>query len=169
MNLMWAGPIDQTAYDLYVEAWHAHKGDTLRVDGPDARPRVGCTMVLAIAPTEREALDIARRGMDGLVRRARNVHTYDHLVLPEAECEAALAPLNGILSHIEDAISLGAGTTEQITERFASILEPGLHRLHPAAAADRRHDLRRGEAHGGAVRDGGQAGAREGVARRPVT
>ncbi len=52
MNLMWAGPIDQAAYDLYVEAWHAHKGDTLRVDGPDARPRVGCTMVLAIAPTE---------------------------------------------------------------------------------------------------------------------
>ena len=62
-------------------------------------------MVLAIAPTEREALDIARRGMDGLVRRAHNVHTYDHLVLPEAECEAALGPLNGILSHIEDAIS----------------------------------------------------------------
>ena len=126
MNLMWAGPIDQAAYDLYVEAWHAHKGDTLRVDGPDAQPRVGCTMMIAIAPTEGEALEIARRGMDGLVRRARAVHTYDHLVLPEAECEAALAPLNGILAHIEDAISLGAGTTGQITERFASILDPGL-------------------------------------------
>ena len=70
MNLMWPGPIDQRAYDVYAEAWHEHKGDTLRFDGPDAAPRVGCTMLLAIAPTEREALDIARRGMDGLVRRA---------------------------------------------------------------------------------------------------
>ena len=166
MNLMWAGPIDQAAYDLYVEAWHAHKGDTLRVDGPDARPRVGCTMVLAIAPTEREALDIARRGMDGLVRRARNVHTYDHLVLPEAECEAALAPLNGILSHIEDAISLGAGTTG--ADHRALRVHPRARpdRLHPPPAPDRRHDLRRGETHAGSLRHGGQAAARAGVARR---
>ena len=34
--------------------------------------------------------------------------------------------MHGILAHIEDAIQPGAGTTEQITERFASILEPGL-------------------------------------------
>jgi hypothetical protein len=83
-------------------------------------------MMLAIAPTEREALDIARRGMDGLVRRAQNVHRYDHLVLPEDECDAALGPLRSILSHIEDAINAGAGTADQITERFAGILEPGL-------------------------------------------
>jgi len=125
MSLMWPGPIDQSAYDLYVETWHAHRGDTLRLEGPSAKPRVGCTMVLAIAPTESEALDIARRGLDGLIRRAHNVHTHDHLVLPEAECEAALGPLRNIVSHIEDAISAGAGTADQIAERFAAILEPG--------------------------------------------
>ena len=125
MSLMWPGPIDEGAYDLYVETWHEHRGETLRLDGPDSRPRVGCTMLLAIAPTEKEALDIARRGMDGLVRRAENVHTNDHLVLPEDQCEAALGPLRSILAHHEDAISAGAGTADQIAERFAAILEPG--------------------------------------------
>jgi alkanesulfonate monooxygenase SsuD/methylene tetrahydromethanopterin reductase-like flavin-dependent oxidoreductase (luciferase family) len=126
MSLMWPGPIDQAAYDLYVETWHKHRGDTLRVEGPDARPRVGCTMILAIAPTEREALDIARRGMDGLVRRAEYVHRNDHLVLPADECETALGPLRAILAHIEDAVAAGAGTAAQIAERFAAMLEPGL-------------------------------------------
>ncbi len=60
-------PVPQSTYDVYVETWHKHKGDTMRVDGPDARPRVGCTMLVAIAPTENEALEIARRGMDGLI------------------------------------------------------------------------------------------------------
>ena len=83
-------------------------------------------MVLAIAPTEDEALDVARRGMDGLLRRAHNVHRYDHLVLPDDECEAALGPLHNIMSHMEDAINAGAGTVDQIAERFAGILEPGL-------------------------------------------
>ena len=123
---MWPGPIDQASYDLYVEAWNAHRGDTHRVDGPSSAPRVGCTMVLAIAPTEDEALAIARRGMDGLVRRAHNVHKHDHLVLPEDECDAALNPLRGILAHIEDAIHAGAGTAAQIKDRFAAILAPGL-------------------------------------------
>jgi alkanesulfonate monooxygenase SsuD/methylene tetrahydromethanopterin reductase-like flavin-dependent oxidoreductase (luciferase family) len=126
MSLMCAGPIDQPTYDLYVETWHKHKGDTMRLEGANARPRVGCTMLLAIAPTEKEALEIARRGMDGLVRRAHNVHAYDHLVLPEDQCEAALGPLRSILAHIEDAVSAGAGTADQITERFAGILQPGL-------------------------------------------
>lgn len=126
MNLMCAGPIDQQTYDLYVERWHAHKGDTLRVDGPDSRPRVGCTLLLAIAESEDEALDIARRGMDGLTRRAHNAHRFDPLVLTEEECDAAIAPLRGILAHHEDAIRAGAGTTGQIAERFATMLEPGL-------------------------------------------
>jgi len=126
LNLMWPGPIDQASYDVYVETWHKHKGDSIRVDGPNSAPRVGCTMLLAIAPTEAEALDIARRGMDGLVRRAHNVHKHDHLVLPEDECDAALGPLRNIMSHIEDAINAGAGTVDQIAERFAGILEPGL-------------------------------------------
>ena len=126
MNLMFAGPVDQRAYDLYVETWYKHKGDTIRVDGPDAQPRVGCTMLIAIAPTEKEALDVARRGMDGLTRRAHAAHRYDHLVLPEEECDAALAPLRGILSHLEEAVAAGAGTPDQIAERFAAILETGL-------------------------------------------
>jgi alkanesulfonate monooxygenase SsuD/methylene tetrahydromethanopterin reductase-like flavin-dependent oxidoreductase (luciferase family) len=126
MSLMWAGPIDRRSYDLYVEAWHEHVGDTLRLDGPDARPRVACTMLVAIAPTEQEALAIARRGMEGLVRRAELVHRNDRLILSEEESEAALGPLRGILAHIEDAITAGAGTADQIAERFAAILEPGL-------------------------------------------
>jgi hypothetical protein len=98
----------------------------MRVDGPNSKPRVGCVMVLAISPNEDEAHDIARRGMEGLLRRAHNVHRFDHLVLPEDECEAALGPLNHILSHYEDAIRAGAGTAEQITERLGGILESGL-------------------------------------------
>jgi alkanesulfonate monooxygenase SsuD/methylene tetrahydromethanopterin reductase-like flavin-dependent oxidoreductase (luciferase family) len=126
MNLMWPGPIDQASHDLYVETWHKHRGDTMRIDGPNSEPRVGCTMVLAIAPTESEALDIARRGMDGLLRRALHVHRNDHLVLPEEECDAALGPLRRIMEHMEEAIHAGAGTPAQIAERFAAILEPGL-------------------------------------------
>ena len=126
MNLMWPGPIDKASYDVYVETWNAHRGDTHRVDGPESQPRVGCTMILAIAPTEAEALDITRRGMTGLARRAHNVHRHDHLVLPDDECDAALGPLRGIMAHMEDAIHFGAGTAEQIKDRFAAILEPGL-------------------------------------------
>jgi alkanesulfonate monooxygenase SsuD/methylene tetrahydromethanopterin reductase-like flavin-dependent oxidoreductase (luciferase family) len=126
MNLIWPGPIDQETHDVYVETWNKHRGDSMRVDGPNSKPRVGCVMVLAIAPVEDDAHDIARRGMEGLLRRAHNVHRFDHLVLPEDECEAALGPLNHILSHYEDAIRAGAGTAEQITERLGGILESGL-------------------------------------------
>ena len=55
-------------------------------------------MILAIAPTEKEALAISRRGVDGLIRRTKHIHTYDHLVLSEAECERAIGPLNAILA-----------------------------------------------------------------------
>jgi alkanesulfonate monooxygenase SsuD/methylene tetrahydromethanopterin reductase-like flavin-dependent oxidoreductase (luciferase family) len=126
MSLMWAGPLPQEVYETYVEAWEAHRGDTLRVDGPDSRPRVGITMLVAIAPTEEEALEINRRGMSGLVRRAEAVHAHDRLILSEEDCQAALRPLHSILAHVEDAIAAGAGTTDQIADRFAAILEPGL-------------------------------------------
>src|SRR5581483_1502212 len=46
LSLMWPGPIDQESYEKYVEAWHAHKGGEIRLDGPDSEPRVGCTMIL---------------------------------------------------------------------------------------------------------------------------
>jgi alkanesulfonate monooxygenase SsuD/methylene tetrahydromethanopterin reductase-like flavin-dependent oxidoreductase (luciferase family) len=126
MNLMWPGPIDQQAYEAYVEAWEKHKGDTLRVDGPNSKPRVGCVMLLAIADSESEALDVARRGMEGLVRRTTDNHKFDHLVVTPEECETALGPLRSILAHMDDAIRLGAGTAGQIAERLAGILEPGL-------------------------------------------
>jgi alkanesulfonate monooxygenase SsuD/methylene tetrahydromethanopterin reductase-like flavin-dependent oxidoreductase (luciferase family) len=126
MSLMWPGPIDRQTHDVYVEAWNSHRGDTLRVDGPDSRPRVGCTMILAIAPTEAEALEIGRRGMEGLVRRAELVHQNDRLIMSPEDCEKALGPLRAILAHIEDGIAAGSGTVEQISERFAAILEPGL-------------------------------------------
>ena len=126
MSLMWPGPIDRKTYDLYVENWNAHRGGTLRVDGPKSRPRVACTMILAIAPTESEALAIARRGMDGLVRRAEAVHANDRLIMSPEDCEKALGPLRAILAHVEDAIAAGSGTVEQITERFSAMLEPGL-------------------------------------------
>src|SRR5581483_6164059 len=125
MSLMWPGPIDQQTYEVYVEAWEKHRGGTLRVDGPDSRPRVGCTMILAIAPTEREAHDIARRGMDGLVRRAEAVHRHDRLIMSPEDCEKALGPLRAILAHVEDAVAAGSGTVEQIAERFAAMLQPG--------------------------------------------
>jgi alkanesulfonate monooxygenase SsuD/methylene tetrahydromethanopterin reductase-like flavin-dependent oxidoreductase (luciferase family) len=126
MSLMWPGPIDQQAYDVYVEAWNRHRGDTLRVDGSDSRPRVGCTMILAIAPTESEALEIGRRGMDGLVRRAMEVHRNDRLIMSPEDCEKALGPLRAILAHVEEAVAAGSGTVEQIAERLAAMLEPGL-------------------------------------------
>jgi alkanesulfonate monooxygenase SsuD/methylene tetrahydromethanopterin reductase-like flavin-dependent oxidoreductase (luciferase family) len=126
MSLIWPGPIDQETYDQYVETWHKHKGDTLRTDGPNSAPRVGCVMVLAIADDEDRALDISKRGMEGLLRRTTGVHKYDKLVLPEDECEAALGPLRHILEHYEDAMRAGAGTPSQITERLGAVLEMGL-------------------------------------------
>ena len=84
-------------------------------------------MVLAIAPTEAEALDIARRGMDGLVRRAEAVHRNDRLdPVARRTARRRSALCARILAHIEDAIAAGAGTVDQIAERFAAMLEPGL-------------------------------------------
>jgi len=126
MSLMCAGVVPQSTYDVYVENWEKHRSDTLRLDGPESRPRVGLTLILAIAPTEKEALAITRRGVDGLVRRTKNVHTYDHLVLSEADQKRAIAPLEAILAHIEDTVTAGAGVPEQILERVGAILETGL-------------------------------------------
>ena len=53
-----------------------------------SRPRIGCTLIVAIAPTEKEALAISRRGVDGLIRTHEEIHSYDHLALSEADCAA---------------------------------------------------------------------------------
>ena len=126
MNLIWPGVVDQDTHDTYVETWHKHKGEEIRVDGPNSEPRIGCVMVLAISEDEREAHDIARRGMEGLLRRTHAVHRFDHLVLTPEECDTALNPLRHILTHYEAAIRAGAGTPDQIAERLAAVLEPGL-------------------------------------------
>jgi alkanesulfonate monooxygenase SsuD/methylene tetrahydromethanopterin reductase-like flavin-dependent oxidoreductase (luciferase family) len=126
MSLMCAGGVPQSTYDVYVENWENHRADTLRLDGPESRPRVGLTLILAIAPTEKEALAISRRGVDGLIRRTKNVHTYDRLVLSEADQAKAIGPLQAILAHIEETVTAGAGVPEQILDRVAAILESGL-------------------------------------------
>jgi alkanesulfonate monooxygenase SsuD/methylene tetrahydromethanopterin reductase-like flavin-dependent oxidoreductase (luciferase family) len=125
MSLMCAGSVPQSTYDAYVENWERHRGDSLRVDGPDSRPRIACALIVAIAPTEKEALAISRRGVDGLIRSTKKIHTYDHLVLSEADCARAIAPLEAILAGIEQTVAAGAGVPEQILERFTTLLETG--------------------------------------------
>ncbi len=125
LNLMWPGPIDQAAYDVYAETWYAHQHDDVRMEAPNAGPKVACTMVLAIAENEKLALDVNERGLRGLMRRTHNVHQWDAEVLGEDAADAALGPLRRIMSHIDGAIAAGAGTSEQICDRFAGILDAG--------------------------------------------
>ena len=37
MSLMWPGKISEDAYELYLETWHSHKDDDIRIDGPGRR------------------------------------------------------------------------------------------------------------------------------------
>jgi alkanesulfonate monooxygenase SsuD/methylene tetrahydromethanopterin reductase-like flavin-dependent oxidoreductase (luciferase family) len=88
------------------------------MDGPDDEPRVGYSLLMAIAPTDAEAGAIAERGMEGLIRRTRDSHRFDHLVLPADECEAAQGPSRAIIANMDVAIQFGAGTPERIAERW---------------------------------------------------
>jgi alkanesulfonate monooxygenase SsuD/methylene tetrahydromethanopterin reductase-like flavin-dependent oxidoreductase (luciferase family) len=126
MNLMWPGPIDQKSYDTYVETWHKHKGDSIRLDGPGSEPKVGCSMMLAISDDESEAKDIARRAREGLARRTRAGHKYDLQVLEEHELDDAQAALRQIEAGLDIAIEAGSGTPSQIAERFSQLLAPGM-------------------------------------------
>jgi alkanesulfonate monooxygenase SsuD/methylene tetrahydromethanopterin reductase-like flavin-dependent oxidoreductase (luciferase family) len=126
LNLMWPGPISSEAYDLYVDTWNAHRHDEIRLESPGAAPRVACTMLLAIDDRPDAALDVATRGMQGLMRRTHAVHRWDAEVLGDEAADAALGPLRRILSHIDVAIKAGAGTPEQIKERLGGILESGM-------------------------------------------
>lgn len=126
MSLMWPGKINEEGYEQYLQAWRDHEGGEIRLEGPDGKPRVGYSMLLAIAPTEDEAQDIARRGMEGLVRRTRNAHRFDHLVASEEECYVAQGPLRAIHANMELAIQFGAGTPAQIAERVAALLDDGM-------------------------------------------
>lgn len=126
MSLMWPGKISQEAYEQYIGAWHDHEGGDIRLEGPNGKPRVGYSMLLAIAPTEDDALDVARCGMEGLVRRTRDAHRFDHLVVTQEECYAAQGPLRAIHANMELAIQFGAGTPGQIAERVAALLDDGM-------------------------------------------
>jgi alkanesulfonate monooxygenase SsuD/methylene tetrahydromethanopterin reductase-like flavin-dependent oxidoreductase (luciferase family) len=126
MNLMWPGKIDEAGYEQYIRAWHDHRADPIRLDGPRSQPRVAYSMLLSIAPSEDEALAIARRGMEGLVRRTLNSHRFDPLILPQDECEAAQGALRASIANMEIAIRAGAGTPGQIAERLADLLDDGM-------------------------------------------
>ncbi len=130
MSLMWPGKISPEAYELYLKTWDEHRGDSVRLDGvgggPKSKPRVAYSMLLSIAPTESEARDVARRGMEGLVRRTHNAHRYDHLKLSEQECYDAQGALRAIHANMEPAIEIGSGTPPQIAERVAALLDDGM-------------------------------------------
>ena len=118
-----ARKIDQTMHDKYVETWEANVGQPVRFDGPDDKPFVGYSMLLAIAPTEKEARTVAG------ARDERSCPQHD-LTAPVrqgpdpagTECEAALGPLHAIMAGMEDAIKFGAGTPDQIAERLTALI-----------------------------------------------
>jgi alkanesulfonate monooxygenase SsuD/methylene tetrahydromethanopterin reductase-like flavin-dependent oxidoreductase (luciferase family) len=133
-GLVWPGPIPQDAYDLYVSTWDQYKDDMVRADGPDDRPRVGCTMLIGIGDDEAEGKAIAARGYRGLMRRIVETHTFDRLALNEREAEAALNPLaRGAQALMEPggeaalmpALTEHSGTAAQVTERLQAVLDEG--------------------------------------------
>ena len=126
LKLMFPGPIPKAAYDIYVEAWHAHRDDPVRLDGPEDEPTVGATMVIAIDRDESVARNVVTRGIQGLMRRAQAVHRWDAEVLGEEGADAALGPLRRIMSHIDAAIEAGHGTPNKLIDRFGHIIEGGM-------------------------------------------
>ena len=90
-----------------------------------APARVGCTMLIAIAEDESEALEVATRGMNGLVRRTHAVHRWTSSCSARKAPTPRFGPLRKILGSIDAAIQFGAGTAEQIRDRFAEILAEG--------------------------------------------
>ena len=96
--------------------------------GRSSEPRVGCTMLLAIAPTEDGGTRHrpARHGRSRCGART-NVHKHDHLVLPADEVRrGASPPSKHPRAHIEDAVNAGAGTRRPDHRAF---------RPHPRARA----------------------------------
>jgi len=150
MSLMWPGEISEEAYEQYLRAWHDHKGDPIRFDGvggnSKSEPRVGYSMLLSIAPTEAEARDVARRGMEGLVRR----HPRCPPVRPPRAVRAGLLRRAGRAAR--DPRQHGAGDRDRVGHPAADRRagrgaarrrNGGLHLLH---VPDRRHDVRRVQA-----------------------
>ncbi len=126
MDLMWPGPIQPEAYDLYAQSWEKHRGGALRLEAPGAEPRVGCVLLVSLAESEREALDAAERAVKGLMRRTHAVHQWDAEILGEAGADAALEPLRKISKNIDVAVRAGAGTPNQIQDRLGPLVESRL-------------------------------------------
>ena len=126
MSLMWPGPIDQAAYDVYVETWNAHKATPTASTGPDSVPRVGCTMVLAIAPTENEALEIARRGME----RADAPHPQRAQLRSPRDLRGGMrrraGPAAGDHGHMEHAISSARAPPARSPSASRLLLQDGM-------------------------------------------
>jgi alkanesulfonate monooxygenase SsuD/methylene tetrahydromethanopterin reductase-like flavin-dependent oxidoreductase (luciferase family) len=134
LNLLWPGPIPQEAHDLYIKTWKDNKGSAIRADAPDAQPRVGTSELLGIAKTEAEGKAIAARGYKGLMKRIVHVHTFDKLMLDDAQAEAALNPLargaQALMGPGGDAmlpeLTRHSGTPEQVAEFLQGYLDTGL-------------------------------------------
>lgn len=125
MKLMFPGPIPDDAYELYVNTWYDHRDDPVRFDGPDDRPTVGSTMVMAIDHDEVVARDVMSRALNGLTRRTHAVHRWDAEVLGDEAAAAALIPLQRILSRKEAMIDNGYGSPAKIVDRLGEIVAAG--------------------------------------------
>ena len=149
MNLMWPGPIDQASYDVYVETWHKHKGDTIRVDGPSA------SHASAARCCSRSRRPRARRSTSpgaawtGCCGAPTTCTSTIISCCPRTNATQRSARCATSWPTSRTPSTRGAGTAEQITERFAGDPRARPHRLHRAAAPDGRHDPRRSQTNDG--------------------
>ena len=100
------------------------------VDGPNSVPRVGCTMLLAIAPTESEALEI--------VRRTHGRSDASHPQRPQVRPPRAVG--GGVRRRAEPAAQdHGAHGGRHSVRCRNSRADQGSLRRRPRARADRLH------------------------------
>jgi alkanesulfonate monooxygenase SsuD/methylene tetrahydromethanopterin reductase-like flavin-dependent oxidoreductase (luciferase family) len=126
MSLMWPGKISPAAYEQYLSGVGRPQG---------RRPALRRPGVRAPRRLQHAAVDRAHRGrgprcrprgMEGLVRRTRHAHRFDHLKLSEQECYDAQGALRAIIANMEPAVEIGSGTPGQIAERVAMLLDDGM-------------------------------------------
>lgn len=121
--------ITPAARATYLEAWESTKGEPNRADGPDQMPMFGTAEVAAVAPTKREAEEIAARGKDGLRRRILFVHQhYDRANLSEDEFGSTLTRSQREGDRPEDVAraaptSAPIGTIEQVVDHYIQYAE----------------------------------------------
>ncbi len=150
MNLMWPGPIDQAGVRrLRRDVAQAQGRHASRLDGPNSEPRVGCTMVLAIAPTEtRGARHRAPRHDRAAAAGAQRAQARPSRA---AGGRVRRRPRPAAQHHGPHGRRHPRRRRHRRPDRGALRRHPraGPDRLHRAADPDRRHDARRGEAHDG--------------------